>query len=220
MNKTAVAAIAMIFGAVIGSGLAYVYATQEYEKRMRKELDSYKRALDALDMQEATVEDEPENDISEETPHGTVYEEMAHNYDREIAIAAEDQPIDYTEFAVKQSRDYIRNAINDPVEDSENDHDPEKPYVISDEEFYNDEDSTKIELFLFDDYLLTDEFWDPLEEPEKVIPMADLKKFVEDNEEDEIFTRSDSRHCIYTITKQDETWDEFVKRHPIILEKG
>ena len=220
MNKTAVAFVAMIFGAVIGGGLAYVYATQEYEKRMRKELDSYKRALDALDMQEATVEDEPENDISEETPHGTVYEEMAHNYDREIAIAAEDQPIDYTEFAVKQSRDYIRNAINDPVEDSENDHDPEKPYVISDEEFYNDEDSTKIELFLFDDYLLTDEFWDPLEEPEKVIPMADLKKFVEDNEEDEIFTRSDSRHCIYTITKQDETWDEFVKRHPIILEKG
>ena len=220
MNKTAVAFVAMIFGAVIGGGLAYVYATQEYEKRMRKELDSYKRALDALDMQEATVEDEPENDISEETPHGTVYEEMAHNYDREIAIAAEDQPIDYTEFAVKQSRDHIRNAINDPVEDSENDHDPEKPYVISDEEFYNDEDSTKIELFLFDDYLLTDEFWDPLEEPEKVIPMADLKKFVEDNEEDEIFTRSDSRHCIYTITKQDETWDEFVKRHPIILEKG
>ena len=220
MNKTAVAFMAMIFGAVIGGGLAYVYATQEYEKRMRKELDSYKRALDALDMQEATVEDEPENDISEETSHGTVYEELAHNYDREIAIAAEDQPIDYTEFAVNQSRDYIRNAINDPVEDSENDHDPEKPYVISDEEFYNDEDFTKIELFLFDDYLLTDEFWDPLEEPEKVIPMADLKKFVEDNEEDEIFTRSDSRHCIYTITKQDETWDEFVKRHPIILEKG
>lgn len=220
MKKAAIAAIAMIFGAVIGGGAAYAYATYEYEKRMRKELDSYKRALDALDMQEATVEDEPENDISEETPHGTVYEEMAHNYDREIAIAAEDQPIDYTEFAVKQSRDYIRNAINDPVEDSENDHDPEKPYVISDEEFYNDEDSTKIELFLFDDYLLTDEFWDPLEEPEKVIPMADLKKFVEDNEEDEIFTRSDSRHCIYTITKQDETWDEFVKRHPIILEKG
>ena len=220
MKKAAIAAIAMIFGAVIGGGLAYVYATQEYEKRMRKELDSYKRALDALDMQEATVEDEPENDISEETPHGTVYEEMAHNYDREIAIAAEDQPIDYTEFAVKQSRDYIRNAINDPVEDSENDHDPEKPYVISDEEFYNDEDSTKIELFLFDDYLLTDEFWDPLEEPKKVIPMKDLKKFVEDDEEDEIFTRSDSRRCIYTITKQDETWDEFVKRHPIILEKG
>lgn len=220
MNKTAVAFIATIFGAVIGGGLAYVYATQEYEKRMRKELDSYKRALDALDMQEATVEDEPENDISEETPQGTVYEEMAHNYDREIAIAAEDQPIDYTEFAIKQSRDYIRNAINDSVEDSENDHDPEKPYVISDEEFYNDEDYTKIELFLFDDYLLTDEFWDPLEEPEKVIPMADLKKFVEDDEEDEIFTRSDSRRCIYTITKQDETWDEFVKRHPIILEKG
>ena len=219
MNKTAVAFVAMIFGAVIGGGLAYVYATQEYEKRMRKELDSYKRALDALDMQETTVEDEPENDISEETPQGTVYEEMAHNYDREIAIAAEDQPIDYTEFAVKQSRDYIRNAINDPVEDSENDHDPEKPYVISDEEFYDDEDYTKIELFLFDDYLLTDEFWDPLEEPEKVIPMKDLKKFVED-EEDEIFTRSDSRRCIYTITKQDETWDEFVKRHPVILEKG
>ena len=220
MNKTAVAFVAMIFGAVIGGGLAYVYATQEYEKRMRKELDSYKRALDALDMQETTVEDEPENDISEETPHGTVYEEMAHNYDREIAIAAEDQPIDYTEFAVKQSRDYIRNAINDPVEDSENDHDPEKPYVISDEEFYDDEDYTKIELFLFDDYLLTDEFWDPLEEPKKVIPMKDLKKFVEDDEEDEIFTRSDSRRCIYTITKQDETWDEFVKRHPVILEKG
>lgn len=221
MNKTAVAAIAMIFGAVIGSGLAYVYATQEYEKRMRKELDSYKRALDAFGKQDdETEEEEPQNDILEENPQQTVYEEMPHNYDREIAVAVEDQPIDYTEFAVKQSRDYIRSVINDPIEDSENDHDPEKPYVISDEEFYDDEDYTKIELFLFDDYLLTDEFWDPLEEPEKVIPMKDLKKFVEDDEEDEIFTRSDSRRCIYTITKQDETWDEFVKRHPIILEKG
>lgn len=229
MKKAAIAAIAMIFGAVIGGGAAYAYATYEYEKRMVKELDSYKRALDALDMTDEkdesddTVEPDAKTDISEEPPvkkDPNDYEEIIQNYDREIAIAVEDQPVDYTEYAIKQSKDYIKHAIADPIEDSENDHDPAKPYVITDEEYYDDDEYTKIELFLFDDYLLTDEFWDPLEEPEKVVPMADLKKFIEDKDEDELFTRSDSRRCLYNICKQDETWDDFVRRHPIILEKG
>ena len=229
MKKAAIAAIAMIFGAVIGGGGAYAYATYEYEKRMVKELDSYKRALDALDMTDEkdesddTVEPDAKTDISEEPPVKkdlNDYEEIVQNYDREIAIAVEDQPVDYTEYAIKQSKDYIKHAIADPIEDSENDHDPAKPYVITDEEYYDDDEYTKIELFLFDDYLLTDEFWDPLEEPEKVVPMADLKKFIEDEDEDELFTKSDSRHCLYNICKQDETWDDFVRRHPIILEKG
>ena len=229
MKKAAIAAIAMIFGAVIGGGLAYAYATYEYEKRMVKELDSYKRALDALDMTDEkdesddTVEPAAKTDISEEPPvkkDSNDYEEIIQNYDREIAIAVEDQPVDYTEYAIKQSKDYIKHAIADPIEDSENDHDPAKPYVITDEEYYDDDEYTKIELFLFDDYLLTDEFWDPLEEPEKVVPMADLKKFIEDKDEDELFTKSDSRRCLYNICKQDETWDDFVRRHPIILEKG
>ena len=229
MKKAAIAAIAMIFGAVIGGGAAYAYATYEYEKRMVKELDSYKRALDALDMTDEkdesddTVEPDAKTDISEEPPvkkDSNDYEEIIQNYDREIAIAVEDQPVDYTEYAIKQSKDYIKHAIADPIEDSENDHDPAKPYVITDEEYYDDDEYTKIELFLFDDYLLTDELWDPLEEPEKVVPMADLKKFIEDEDEDELFTKSDSRHCLYSICKQDETWDDFVRRHPIILEKG
>ena len=229
MKKAAIAAIAMIFGAVIGGGAAYAYATYEYEKRMVKELDSYKRALDALDMTDEkdesddTVEHDAKTDISEEPTvkkDPNDYEEIIQNYDREIAIAVEDQPVDYTEYAIKQSKDYIKHAIADPIEDSENDHDPAKPYVITDEEYYDDDEYTKIELFLFDDYLLTDELWDPLEEPEKVVPMADLKKFIENEDEDELFTKSDSRHCLYSICKQDETWDDFVRRHPIILEKG
>lgn len=229
MKKAAIAAIAMIFGAVIGGGAAYAYATYEYEKRMVKELDSYKRALDALDMPDEkdesddTVAPDAKTDISEDVPVKSeehVYENLAGNYDREIAMAMEDQPVDYTEYAIKQSKDYIKHAIADPIEDSENDHDPAKPYVITDEEYYDDDEYTKIELFLFDDYLLTDEFWDPLEEPEKIVPMADLKKFIEDKDEDELFTKSDSRRCLYNICKQDETWDDFVRRHPIILEKG
>ena len=176
MKKAAIAAIAMIFGAVIGGGAAYAYATYEYEKRMVKELDSYKRALDALDMTDEkdesddTVEPDAKTDISEEPPvkkDPNDYEEIIQNYDREIAIAVEDQPVDYTEYAIKQSKDYIKHAIADPIEDSENDHDPAKPYVITDEEYYDDDEYTKIELFLFDDYLLTDELWDPLEEPER-----------------------------------------------------
>ena len=229
MKKAAIAAIAMIFGAVIGGGAAYAYATYEYEKRMVKELDSYKRALDALDMTDEkdesddTVKPDAKTDISEEPPvkkDPSDYEEIVQNYDREIAIAVEDQPVDYTEYAIKQSKDYIKHAMADPIEDSENDHDPAKPYVITDEEYYDDDEYTKIELFLFDDYLLTDELWDPLEEPEKVVPMADLKKFIENKDEDELFTKSDSRRCLYNICKQDETWDDFVRRHPIILEKG
>lgn len=221
MNKMVYALAGMIFGAAAGGVISWFVANKMYEERMAKELDSYKKALEAL---HSSDDDEDEADISDEEVQ-EIYEEVAKHYDAEIETANSNQPVDYTSYsgtnAVAESRNYIRNAISTPVDDPNIDKDdPERPYVIPEEEYYDDEDTTKIELFLFDDLLLTDECWDPVEEPEKVIPMEAMRAFVNNKDQDEIFTRSDARDCLYSICKQGETWDEFLKNHPIIIEKG
>lgn len=216
-----------ILGAVLGGAVSYLYSTKQYEERMAKEIDSYKQIVGSImandedETPDEPEEPEPEHDILEEDPHqkdDELYTEIAKTYGEDITMPMSDQVIDYTEFAVNQSRDYIKKAISKPVAKTDT-RSPDQPYVITDEEFYDDTETTKIELFLFDDCLLTDENWDPLEEPEKVVPMDALKEFIENDDEDELFTRSDSRECLYNICKQGESWDEFVRKHPIVLEK-
>lgn len=221
MNKFIYILGGALVGAAAGGVVSWFVANKYYEERMARETRSYKKAIDTF---RASDDEDDQTDIFEEDTK-EVYQQIASNYDAEIDSVNKDQPTDYTAYsgtnAVAESRNYIRNAISLPVDNPFVDEDdPERPYVIPDEDYYEDESTTKIELFLFDDLLLTDECWDPVEEPEKVIPMEALRAFVNNEDQDEIFTRSDYRDCLYSITKQGETWEEFVQNHPIIVEKG
>lgn len=224
MNKAICTTVGFIFGAAIGSAISWLVANKQYAERMAKELESYKKAVKEL----ASKDDDKEDKHFTEDEQEEIYQEIARNYDSEIEQATKDQPIDYTSFtmhdsfmdAVNENRNFIKQAISEPIEDADIDkNDPERPYVISDEEYYDDDVTTKIELFLFDDCLLTDENWDPIEEPEKIIPMEAMRVFINNKDQDEIFTKSDARDCLYSICKQGETWEEFVQNHPIIIER-
>ena len=225
MSKATYIAVGTILGALAGCIAGYFVATKKYEERLAEEVASYKKVCEKrykkIDNEDKPEPEPPRAEDPIETDIKETYEAHAvvpGNPDTKIGIAAENQIVDYTTY-FNQKAESIREAISKPIEDEDIDkNDPERPYVITPDDYYDDEELTKIELYLFDDGLLTDDNWDPIEEPEKVVPMAALRAFVLDKDMDELFTKSDSRQCLYTIEKQRETWDEYVSHHPIIVD--
>lgn len=226
MSKTYIyAAISFAVGAIAGSAAGWFVSKKRYEAMLKDQVDSVK---DTYARAFLNIDEDDSNDISEPDPKEEFeqrrrdeYVEIASNYDSEIKKASESQNFDYT-------KSYIsKDSLDDFPEASQDDYIPEKnspdyPRVIDDEEYYdiidNDESWSRLEINVFDDGVITDETYDPLEEPYKVIPKDVFEKFMADENESEIFTVSDSRHCLYSVMKAGQTWDEYLKAHPIILE--
>ena len=90
---------------------------------MAKELESYKKAVKEL----ASKDDDKEDKHFTEDEQEEIYQEIARNYDSEIEQATKDQPIDYTSFtthdsfmdAVNENRNFIKQAISEPIEDAD-----------------------------------------------------------------------------------------------------
>lgn len=217
MNKTYIfSAVSFVIGVAVGGVSGVLIAKKKYEERLRTEVESVRDNYDRtypLKTRDVVIEEEiPET--TDATSDTDIFENK--NYEAEIAKASYSQRTDYTSF-YDSEKSVESPGIPDPV-DTVPVSSPERPYVIPDDVYYDDEDTTKIELFLFDNGLITDDAWDPVEEPEKIIPPEALRAFMLNEDQDEIFTKSDARDCMYAIEKQGETWEEFLKNHPIIKE--
>lgn len=200
------AAVGFIAGALSGAAAAGYYFHKKYEERLDEEVRSVKESFGRVySYKDSHQDNDGETDISVTEDDSIIKREV------------DTSKTDYTKYFENPNiTDEI--TIKDEVEAPEEDLAPgEAPYVIDDYEYMQDEESTKIELLYFDDGLITDENWDPIEDLSRIISKKDLEEFVE-SEEDSIYTRSDARHCIYIIEKQDEPWEGFVERHPIIKE--
>lgn len=200
------AAVGFIAGVLSGVAAAGYYFHKRYEERLDEEVRSVKESFGRVYSYKGSHPDNDEKtDISVTDDDSIIKREV------------DTSKTDYTKyFENPDITDEI--AVIDEVETPEEDLAPgEAPYVIDDYEYMQDEESTRIELLYFDDGLITDENWDPVEDLSRVVSKKDLEEFVK-SDEDSIYTRSDARHCIYIIEKQDEPWEGFVERHPIIKE--
>lgn len=223
MNKTYIcAAISAIIGVAAGAGAGWYVAHKNYEIRLAKEVDSV-RATYARCIRERNAEKKYSVNVYNST--GTV-----------------DEPTDVSNNEVDEFKDKDYTSYFDPSKtetpDISKDDDSissgyypdgsSEPRVIDEDEYYDEYDNdaiSNVEIYLFDkdfsidskDPFMTDDRYEPIEDPESIISKKDLLLFIE-SDKDEIFTRSDSRNCIYCIEKQGETWAETLKRHPIILE--
>ena len=226
MNKSYIlAAVSFVLGVGSGFGGAYIYLKKKHEEKLAEEVDSLKKAYGRQSRR--NVSDIVSNDIHDEndvesTVEKNDYVDLVNDlgYDDDDS---EKKTVEYTNY-------YKTESIDDFPEDTETiedlpTNDPYRPRVISDEEYYDYEDTyERIEINLFEndsdktDYTLTDIAWEPLEEPFKVICKTDLENFIEQDEEDEIFTVCDGRHCVYSIMKQGQSWDEFLRNNPVIVE--
>lgn len=206
-------ALAFVAGLAAGAAGTWTFANKKAREDFDAKLDSVRKKYKELGSATENV-----SDISEETPDEKAdseesYVEIAKNYS---------DPVDYTSYTQVESEEMVPAEEDTTKEESDILHnDPTRPRVISEDDYYYEEEMTKLEICLFEtdgDPILTDDAWDPLDEPYKVITKEDLDAFVKQDEEDEIYTLCEARNCMYSISKQGLTWEEFLRANPIIIE--
>ena len=209
-------AVAFLSGVLAGAAGTWVYANKKAQEDFDSKLDSVKKQYkrhyiykESYSPKETTVEEQAEQEKVQEVES---YTTIASNYS---------DPIDYTSYTQVDEPVMEGAAPEEEVPDILSD-DPTKPRVISEDDYYYEEEMTKLEICLFEtedgDPVLTDEIFDPLDEPYKVITKEDLVGFITQDETDEIFTVCDSRQCMYSISKQGVSWEDFLRTHPVILD--
>lgn len=216
MNKTYIyAAIALVVGAAGGAATGVYISKKRYEARLAEEVESVKasytryiRECREKSSENTSAHEDVEND--DDLQEYTTYTAIAGNYALSIEKGAAEQTVDYTSYT--DESDSSRNPDIPPSS---------TPVVVSEDYYYeNEDDYTKIEIYLFDDGFMSDEDYEPIEDPNKIVQRADISKFLADDENDELFTKVDAKKCLYCISKQGETWDEVLRRHPFILESN
>ena len=228
MNKTYIfAAVGFVAGVASGIGATYLYFKKLHEEKLAKEVASLKEVYGRQSKNHSSNDEQKSTDISENEELKKESKKLSDalgysGSESELSVTL-NKNHDYTthfdekeideEFPEDEKNDYIDLPADDPY----------RPRVISDVEYYDEPDMEKIEINLFEgpeptDYVLTDTSWEPLEEPYKVIVKDDLIAFINQNEEDEIFTICEGRNCMYSIMKQGQSWETFLKNNPVIVE--
>lgn len=217
-----------IFGAIAGAGAGYMYANKKYEERLNKEIESLKKVyaeyhkLEENKENPSTFSDQFEPDVIEKKAPDHPVEEIDEDSDQ--------MTTDYTKFAARYNKelkegDLMPEDPNDipyyPQIAIKLDENPSEPVVIDEDEFYevDEEEYTKLILYLYDSGEITEDNYDPITEVDKVVKEEDLSDFVKNEDEEELYVKVESRKVIYCIEKQHETWEEMLDRHPVIAER-
>lgn len=215
------AAGAFLAGLATGAIAAWKFANEKAQRDLEEKLKSVKDDYKELYSRIMISENEPEKDLKDESDSGFNQQDV-NTY--ELYAGSYDKNIDYTSYSAENA-----SEEKSPEKEDEDDgpdiyrNDPSRPRVITDEEYYDEPDMNKLSICLFEDEenpVLTDDAWDPLEEPYKVITKEDLDSFLAQDDVDEIFTVCEARNCMYSIEKQGQNWDTFLKHNPIIIETG
>lgn len=226
MNARAYGAIGASIGLVVGAVISWAYCKKQYEERMVKELKSYRKALTSIqesyDKSSSDDSGDSEENVEEDVVAKTADEIVNENYDSGIEIASNYQAIDYTAYYHERACEKSKAELTDYIDSEEDEYDkndPEQPYVISVEDFQEarEDNERAYDLFLFDDGLITDECWDPIEDIDKIVPAKALKDFIENESDCELYTKNDARKCYYYIEKQGVTYDYFVRTNPVLM---
>ena len=179
-------------GAIIGSVVTWKLVKTKYERIAQEEIDSVKEAFSRRTEIETDTENvdntESEETIErkEEKPVDKGYNPSPEEMEKYEKILKEYKP-----------REGDENMSSVHIDDSQ---DFNKPYVISPEEFDENEDYETVSLTYYADGVLTDEFGNVIEDVEGMIGKESLTHFGE-YEEDSVFVRNDSLKTDYEILR-------------------
>lgn len=190
--------VSFALGVASGSAIAWIIsnekAQRDFEQKLNSVREEYKKYYSNQTVEERDDDYCDSDFIEDQVSDGDVnsYTSLAKTYD---------EPIDYTAFSQAN--------------------DDQGPVVITSEEYSEEEEYTKLEINFFEDgesYILTDETYDPIDDVSKIVSKRDLEEFIYQSDEDELFTKCESKKCMYSIMKNGITWEEFLRGHPIILD--
>ena len=179
-------------GAAIGSVVTWKFIKTKYEQLAQEEIDSVKAVY-------CPHEEEPES----ETANNNIEKGYVPNttdlnsYGETLASQG------YTDYA--NAKDGVVNTTK-PVEEVD---DVERPYVISYEEFGELDNYNIVSLMYFNDGVLTDSQYEPVEDADSIIGLESLEHFG-DEEDDSVFVRNDKRKTDYEILKDERNYADLL----------
>lgn len=179
-------------GAVIGSVVTWKLIKTKYEQLAQEEIDSVKAVY-------CPHEDEPES----ETPDNNIEKGYVPNATDLNSYAETLAAQGYTDYA--NAKNGIVNTTK-PVEEVD---DVERPYVISYEDFGELDNYNIVSLIYFNDGVLTDSQYEPVEDADSIVGLESLEHFG-DEEDDSVFVRNDKRKTDYEILKDERNYADLL----------
>lgn len=208
MNKLYFVA-SFVFGAAIGSFVTWNVVKDTYQKLAQEEIEDirqyYKEKLDALEPKTVS------NEVLKNTHEKPDIREFA------ARIIGENGYKNYSNTSIKP--DPVLDNEEEP-EQKENkiaEHDSNKPYVVSPEEF-GEKGYTVISLSYYADGVLADEDDHVVEDVDAVIGYESLEHFGE-YENNSVHVRNDRLRCDYEILIDLREYSEVISAKPYLTEE-
>ena len=193
MNKEIIYIASFVAGAAIGSVVTWQLLKTKYEQIAQEEIDSMKEFFE-----EKKKEDELERKSEDQDPDGN---ETPKEERKEMIIVSKE---------IANKHDYTAHSSTEKKEEEEEDmNDVNEPYVIPPEEYGEYMDYEQIELTYFQDGVLTDENYIPIDDIEGTVGIGFEDHFGE-YEDDSVYVRNDVRRCEYEILADERNFSDAV----------
>lgn len=188
MSKTCF--VMFVVGAAAGSAATWLYAKKYYERIAQEEIDSVK-AVFSERKPDTVVKN---NNVQEENQHKADIAKLKPDL---VNYAAKLQEEGYTNYT-KHSEKIIEEK-DVPM--------PNKPYIISPEEFGESGNYTQISLTYYSDGVLADDEDEIIEDIDDTVG-EDFADHFGDYEDDSVFVRNDRLRCDYEILKDNRSYHD------------
>ncbi len=188
MSKTCF--VMLVVGAAAGSAATWLYAKKYYERIAQEEIDSVK-AVFSERKPDTVVKN---NNVQEENQHKADIAKLKPDL---VNYAAKLQEEGYTNYT-KHSEKIIEEK-DVPM--------PNKPYIISPEEFGESGNYTQISLTYYSDGVLADDEDEIIEDIDDTVG-EDFADHFGDYEDDSVFVRNDRLRCDYEILKDNRSYHD------------
>ena len=178
-------------GAAIGSVVTWKIITDKYSQIIEEELETVKNEI----LEELDEKDEFEDDVPEDTEDVTAYNGIIKNRG-------------YMNYS---NRTPAKQVVPEEKKEEEEEEieDMDKPYVISPDDFEDNDDYDVVSLMYYSDKILADEDDNVIEDVEGTVGEDSLKHFGE-YEDDSVFVRDDAHKIDYEILLDDRKFADIL----------
>ena len=177
-------------GAAIGSVVTWKIITDKYSQIIEEELETVKNEI----LEELDAKDEFEDDAPEDDEDKTAYNNIIEN-------------CGYKNYS---NRTPAKQVVPEEKEEKEEEiEDMDKPYVISPDDFEDNDDYDVVSLIYYSDKILADEDDNVIEDVEGTVGEDSLKHFGE-YEDDSVFVRDDAHKTDYEILLDDRKFADIL----------
>lgn len=200
MKNTIYGVAGFVVGAAAGSLVTWRLIKAKYAQISREEIESVKEEFKAYRMPEAAEPLTEEEDSEDQEVENTDF------LKKSVDIS---EQMDYTAYSKPEKEENV--VVTKDVKRVESD--PERPYVITPEEFGEFADYEQLDLTFYRDHILADDGNEIVEDIDELIGFESLNHFGEYSE-DVVYVRNDKHKCDYEVNLDSRTYEEsLASRH-------